>query len=104
MTSLITSKQSKGMHLTNEQIKIILSGCMFNERAAQKELYSRYCGYAMSIALRYGSSYDDAVEITNDAFLKIYRNLKFFLPGSDDTMKSFTVWLKKIVVNTSIDY
>ena len=64
------------MHLTNQQIKIILNGCRLNERWAQKELYRNYYSYAMSIAFQYSYNYDNAVEITNDTFLKIYKDLQ----------------------------
>ena len=104
MATLIYSEQSKGVHLTNEQIEIILNGCRLNQRGAQKELYSKYYGYAMSIALRYSSSYDNAVEMTNDAFLKIYRDLKNFVPRYDNTVASFMAWLKKVVVNACVDH
>jgi len=98
------TEQFNSMHLTNEQIKIILKGCMLNERAAQKELYVNYYSYAMSIAMRYSSNYDNAVEMTNDGFLKIYRDLKNFVPRFDNTIASFTAWLKKIMINTCIDH
>ena len=72
MPTLINSGQNV-MHLTNKQLGIILNGCMLNQRGAQKEVYRIYYRYAMSIALRYSSSYDNAIEMTNDAFLKIYK-------------------------------
>jgi len=91
------------VHLTNQQIKIILNGCRLNERGAQKELYRNYYSYAMSIAFQYSYNYDNAVEITNDAFLKIYKDLKNFAPHFDSTVVSFTAWLKKVVLNACID-
>jgi len=92
------------VHLTNQQIKIILNGCRLNERGAQIELYRNYYSYAMSIAFGYSYNYDNAVEITNDPFLKIYRDLKNFEPRFDNTVASFTAWLKKVVVNACIDH
>ncbi len=91
------------MHLTNQQIKIILKGCRLNKRWAQKELYRNYYSYAMSIAFQYSSNKDNAVEITNGAFLKIYIALKHFAPLFDNTVASFTAWLKKEVINTYMD-
>ena len=104
MSTLIYSEQPNRVHLTNEQIEIILNGCRLNQRRAQKELYRNYYGYAMSIALRYSSSYDNAVEMTNDAFLKIYRDLKNFVPRYDNTVTSFMAWFKKVVINACIDH
>lgn len=104
METLIKHIPAQKVYGNNEQLKRILHGCRLNERAAQKELYCSYYGYAMSIALRYSSSYDNAVEMTNDAFFKIYKDLKNFTPQNDNTTTSFKAWLKKVVVNASIDH
>jgi len=60
-------------------------------------LYRKYYGYAMGIALRYAPSRDEASEILNDSFLKVFQSAKSF-----DTKKSFKPWLSRIVVNTAI--
>ena len=104
LATLIHPEQPNRVHFTNEQIEIILNGCRLNQRGAQKELYRKYYGYAMSIALRYASNYDNAVEMVNDAFLKIYRDLKNFVPRYDNTVASFTAWLKQVVICACIDH
>ena len=91
------------MPLTNQQIKKIFDGCRLNKRPAQKELYRNYYSYAMSIASRYSCNYDNAEEIINEAFLKIYIDLKNFAPRFDNTDASFTAWLEKVVVNACRD-
>jgi DNA-directed RNA polymerase specialized sigma24 family protein len=92
------------VHLTNPQIKIILNGCRLNKRVAQRELYRHYYGYAMSIAFRYVNNCDNAVEIINDAFLKVFKDLKNLVSHFDNTVASFTAELKKAVTNACIDY
>jgi DNA-directed RNA polymerase specialized sigma24 family protein len=92
------------MHLTNQQIRIILNGCRLNKREMQKELYRNYFGYAMSFAFRYSRDYDIAVDITNDAFLKIYSDLKKFVPRIDNTVGSFKAWLRNTVFNTCMEH
>ena len=52
----------------------------------------------MSICLRYSDNRDDAAEILNDGFMKIFSNLKTF-----DLSKPFKPWLRKIIVNTAIN-
>jgi len=104
MTILINAKQKATVHLSNEQLSILLNGCILNKRSAQKEFYHVFFGYSMSIALRYSSGYDNAVEITNDAFLKIYNGLKNFTLRLDNIVALFMAWFKKIVINTCIDY
>ena len=60
--------------------------------------------YTMSIAFRYSSSYDNAVEMINDAFLKIFRDLKNFKPRYENTVASFTAWIKQITIYSCIDH
>ena len=92
------------MYTDKEQLEKVLTGCKQNERVAQKELYSNYYGYAMSIALRYASNHDNAVEMVNDAFLKVFKDLKKFEPRNDNFAASFTAWFKRVVMNACIDH
>lgn len=63
-----------------------------------------FYGYAFSICSRYTNKHDDAVEILNDGFLKIFREVHRFKPSYDDVLSSFKGWLSKIMVYTSIDH
>ncbi|GJM28341.1 MAG: DNA-directed RNA polymerase sigma-70 factor [Cyclobacteriaceae bacterium] len=58
-----------------------------------------FYNYAMSICLRYSKDREEAVEIVNDGFVKLFSNLKRY---KDHT--SFKAWLRRILINTSIDY
>lgn len=73
--------------------------CRSNDRLAQKELYKHFYGYGMSIAFRYVSDREDAVEILNNAFVKIFKNI-----SSYDLNLPFKPWLRRIVVNCAIDH
>jgi RNA polymerase sigma factor (sigma-70 family) len=53
----------------------------------------------MSIALRYSNSREDATEIINDAFLKIFNKLDTYALDN-----SFNGWLRRIVINTALDH
>jgi len=92
------------MDLTDEQIKKLLKACRLNKREAQKELYRNYFTYAITVASRYSSDYDIAVEITNDAFLKIYSDLKNRVPRIDNTINSFKAWVRNTVFDTCMEY
>lgn len=53
----------------------------------------------MAICLRYTNNFDQAEDILQNSFIKIFNNIeKYKFEGS------FDGWLKRIVVNTSIDY
>lgn len=62
-------------------------------------LYKQFYGFAMSVALRYSNSRDEACEIVNDSFMKAFEKLKQY-----QVENSFKGWLRRIIVNTSIDY
>ena len=74
-----------------------IKGCQRQEAKAQQALYQKYYGYAMSIALRYAPSHEEASEILNDSFLKVFTSIDKF-----DLKKPLKPWLSRIVVNTAI--
>lgn len=58
-----------------------------------------FYAYGMSITLRYAESRDEAAEILNDAFMKVFKNIRDF-----DTEKPFKPWLRRIIINTAINH
>lgn len=58
----------------------------------------------MAICDRYANRQDDAVEILNDGFLKIFREIHHYKPAYADVVSSFKGWLLKIMVYTAIDH
>lgn len=76
----------------------IIEGCRAREVYSQERLYKKFYGYAMSVALTYCRSRADAVEVVNDSFMKVFKNIQTF-----DITEPFKPWFRKIVVNTSID-
>jgi len=77
----------------------ILDGCSRNERQAQQELYKLYYGYGMSVSIRYVSAENEAREILNDSFMKVYNNVEKY-----DRKQPFKPWFRKIVVNTALNH
>jgi len=76
----------------------IISQCKTGSLKYQELLYKQFYSYAMGIGLRYSLNRDDALEVVNDAFIKVFNSISHF--NSD---KPFKAWLRTIVVNTSID-
>lgn len=58
----------------------------------------------MTICQRYAGNYDDAMEILNDGFLKIFKEVHKYQPAYSDPVASFKGWLRKIMVYTAIDH
>lgn len=77
----------------------LLDGCLKHDRQSQKMLYQHFYGYAMSVCLRYTSSRSEAIEVLNDGFLKVFTKLNLY-----DRSKSLKGWIRRIMINTSIDH
>jgi len=83
-----------------EDIQILIKGCLSNDRKAQESLYKRYYQAMMTLCTRYTKDRNDALEVLNDAFLKIFKRLDQY----DAAKASLYTWMKKIVINTAIDF
>lgn len=83
----------------NINIKLILDGCRRGNRNSQRILFEHYAAYSMSISLRYSKNREEAEEILNNGFLKVFRHI-----GKYDSAYPFRAWLRRIVINTAIDY
>ena len=79
--------------------QVLINGCREGNRLAQKFLYERFFGRMMGIAMRYTSHRDEATDILNAAFLKVFTGLDKFEDGTN-----LAGWVAKIVFNTSIDF
>lgn len=77
----------------------IIKGCLENDRIHQQYLYKQYYSLFLKICARYAKSIEDAEQLLNDSFLRIFNNI-----GSFKKAGSFEGWMKRIVINTCLDY
>ena len=84
-----------------EQIKqdVLIKACINGDRSAQYALYKQYSKAMYNISYRITNNSDDAEDVLQEAFLSAFKNLRSFKGES-----SFGAWLKKIVVNSSINH
>lgn len=82
-----------------EEVEQILEGCLREDRRAQHRLYEMFYGKLMAACLRYAKDSDDAQDILQEGLVKVFNNIKKF-----NQTGSFEGWMKRIVVNTAIDY
>lgn len=77
---------------------------MQNNQRDQRKLYEQYYGYCLKIVFRYLYHYDKAVDVVNDAFVKIFRRLgSFYCNQSENIEPMFLGWIRTIMINTAID-
>ena len=82
----------------------IIEGCKHAKRESQKLFYKKFYGFSMGICMRYCSQTEDAVEIVNDGFLKIFTSLPSFQPRYENLESSLMAWIKKIMIHTAVDH
>lgn len=78
--------------------EVIIEECKHNKRSAQEKLYKMYYRYAMSISLPYTKNEDEAMEVVNDGFIKVFMNIRNY-----DNERPFKGWFRRILINTAID-
>lgn len=87
-----------------KELEELINGCLANNARDQKILYERYYGYCLKLAFRYIYRYENAVDVVNDGFVKIFGKMKLFNYGKSSNIEmSFMAWIKTIMVNTAID-
>lgn len=79
------------------QIEII-EKCKQNNRAAQLQLYNQYCNGMFVVANRFVKDAMEAEDIVQESFIKAFAKLHQFKGEV-----TFGAWLKRIVINKSID-
>lgn len=85
-------------------IAVILEGCKNNDRSSQQELYHLLSGYAMGICLCYAENQQEAEELLQEGFMKLYKNIqKFETNRHSDQLSALKGWFKRILINTCID-
>lgn len=78
---------------------LLIQGCKRNDRESQRLLYQHMYSYAMSICMRYCHSKNEAQEVLNDGFMHVFQKIGQYNEGL-----SFQGWIRRIMINASIDH
>ncbi len=88
-----------------QQILSLIAGCSDNDRISQRELYQRLYDYALKICYRYVSRLEEAEELANESFVKLFKNIRQFDTGRNGEPEALLKgWFKRILINTNIDH
>lgn len=82
-----------------KQERDFIAACVARERWAQKQLYETHYAILLGVCQRYSNNHDDAMDILHEGFIKILNNIGKYQPGT-----SIVAWMRRIIVNTAIDY
>lgn len=83
-----------------------IEGCLKNKNKSKEMIYKSFYGYLMGVVLRYVNDRNDAEELVNDTFIKIFKSIAQFSfpkePG--ELQKAFKGWIARISSRTAIDF
>lgn len=77
----------------------IIKGCVEGDRRCQQKLYETFYGKMLAVCMRYAKDDDVALDICQEAFMKVFDKLEGF--GDKGSLEG---WIRRIMVNTAIDY
>jgi RNA polymerase sigma factor (sigma-70 family) len=77
----------------------LIKGCIEGNRPMQELLYKKFSSKMYGVCLRYSGNIDDANDLLQEGFIKVFKNLHKFRGDG-----SFEGWIRRIFVNTSIEH
>lgn len=78
----------------------LIKGCILNDRRVQELLYKQYCSSLMALCKSYTKNEEDAVEMLQDGFLKVFQQINSY----DADKSSLYTWMRTIMIRTAIDF
>lgn len=85
----------KDQHILDDIVK----KCVKGDREAQQKLYKHFYSKMMGVCYRYCNNAEDAKDLLQDGFVKVFSNLKKY-----NFNGSLEGWIRRIMVNTAIDH
>ncbi len=84
--------------MTEIAVHDLIEKCVERDGSAFEQLVLRHQSYAYALAFRFLSDEDDANDIVQEAFIRVWKHIDHF-----DTRKKFTTWLYSIVTHLALD-
>ena len=78
----------------------LVKGCILNDRRMQALLYKQYCSSMMVLCKSYAKNEEDAIEVLQDGFLKVFQQIDKY----DASRSSIYTWIRTIMIRTAIDF
>ncbi len=83
----------------NKHEEALIRACQRHERLAQSEFFRLYSGKFLGIAYRFAGDYDTANDLLQEGFIRIFNHISDY-----KFQGSFEGWMRRIIINTSINY
>ena len=83
-----------------QAVNAFVRRCVAGDAAAWQEIVQQYHRRIYNICYRFSGSADDASDLTQEVFIKMYRTLSTF----DTTRASFMTWVTTVTRNLLVDH
>lgn len=77
--------------------QLLIKGCLAGDRASQAKLYNNYCRTMMGVCMWYAKNREEAEEILQDGFMRVFKYLNTFTGEG-----SFEGWMRKTMVSAAL--
>lgn len=77
----------------------LIAGCIADDRDCQEFLYRKFADKMYNISLTYTDDEDEACDILQEGFIKVFRNIQTF--NSEGSLEG---WIRRIIVNTALEF
>lgn len=76
----------------------LIKDCLKGNPIAQRKLFEKFAPRMMSVCLRYMKDEQEAEDILQDGFIKVFQKLSAY-----ENTGSLEGWIRRIIVNTALD-
>lgn len=76
----------------------LIKDCLKGNPIAQRKLFEKFAPKMMSVCLRYMKDGQEAEDVLQDGFIKIFQKLNAY-----ENTGSLEGWIRRIIVNTALD-
>lgn len=79
-------------------LDILIRGCRKGDPGSQEKLYRQFSAAMYGLCLQYASSEEDAQDILQDGFVKVFRKI-----DQVKDPKAFPGWIRRVMINTALE-
>lgn len=84
--------------MVNKPDEDLIKACSKQDRAAQRQLFEKYSSMMMAICMRYSDTRQDAEDLLQDGFIKVFSKI-----GSFNGKSKLTTWMSRVFINMAIN-
>ncbi len=82
-----------------DHVETLINRCISEDEKAQERLYSKFAPALFGICMRFAKNRQEAEDILQEGFIKIFKNLKTF--RNEGVLEA---WMRRVIINTAINF